>query len=262
MRAVEMDFFPREETRGDEYGQFDGELESFISALQTHGNMLNGEAILELADCVQVRGVIAADDALSQTNWSIYTLESWEKLKQISVQEPQLRLIEEIDNDDAVCCCATFNSLVLFTTYIAISSPVDCLNCGLPVPLYRLPYLKEEKEHWTLREWEKQYQTFDRLYMNSCWGERMAYHQLSNPRSGFINHSRKVARELEEKVGKPVYVFLLHAYQQWSDTCPRCKRPWIWHDTPKSLFHFKCDHCRLISQEATSEAKSLSEFHP
>lgn len=263
MRAVEMDFFPREETRGEEYEQFDAQLDDFIGALQRDGNLLrDSDVTLELADRVQVRAIAAADDALRPTNWNFYALKNWEKLSQMSNQEPQLRLVEETDDGDAACACVASGALVLYSTYSNRVSPIDCLDCALPVPLYRLPHLKEEQEHWTLSSWGQSYQTLDQLYMDSWWGERMAYHQLSNPRAGFIKHSCEIARELEEKVGKPVYVFRLHAYKEWDETCPLCKREWVWHNTPRSLFHFKCDGCRLISQEAGSEAQPLSELHP
>lgn len=263
MRAVEMDFFPRAQTRGDESGQFDDTLLWFIGILQKDGHLLdNSDVVLELSDRVQVRAIAAADDALDQANWNVYALKCWADLKAMSIQKPQLRLIQENDDGDAACSCDASSSLMLFTTHLATTSPIDCMDCKRPIPLYRLPHLNQEDEHWTLRQWENQYKTLDQLYMNSWWGERMAYHQLSNPRSGFINDSRKVARELEKKVKKPVYVFLLHVYQQWGETCPRCNRDWIWNNTPSPLFHFKCDYCRLVSQEATSEATPLSELHP
>ncbi len=265
MRAIEIDLFPREETRGDDIGQFEDELQGFLGCLNSNGNLCGSEwVVLELEDRVQVRAQAPADDALEPANWSVYAHKASEKLNGWSHKPLELRIVPEAVPDEMCCDCANSSSFILSSTYLSYELPVDCLDCGRPIPLYRLPYLDDYEEHWTLRQWHKNYQTLDQLYMNSWWGERMAYVLLSNPRASFIKDAREVAAKLEAATHKPVYVFLLNVYEQRVDACPRCNRPWLWPDSTKELYAFKCDHCRLISQQPTGDPNPdfLSEMHP
>jgi predicted nucleic acid-binding Zn ribbon protein len=262
MRAVEIDLFPRDDTRGDDVGQFDNVLENFLGALRGNGNICEQWVVLEMADKTQVRALAPADDAIERTNWSFYTHHWNTELDKLSTSPPQLRIVPETATDEMCCDCENPSSFILFSTYLSFELPVDCLDCGRPIPLYRLPYFDEEEDHWTLRQRQKSYQRLDGLYMDSWWGERMAYHLLSNRRAGFIKYSREIAAKLEAKVQKPVFVFLLNAYEPRGETCPRCNRPWEWPESPKGLYAFKCDHCRLISQEPVSDLDSMNQMHP
>lgn len=264
MRAIEINLFPSQEARGDDTDQFEETLECFLGALRSNNNLCGDWAALELEGKVQVRSMTPAPDALKRDTWTIYARGWHDKLNAMSHSPLQMCLVPEEKEGEHFCDCPTPSGLILFSTYPPFSMPIRCLDCDCMVPLYRLPFLNDEEEHWTLRQWNRESITLDELYMISQWGERMAYHQLSNPRSGFIKHSRQVAALLEAKTQTPVYVFLLNVHEPYGKGCPRCKRPWLWPDSGKSLHTFKCDHCRLISQEPVdvSDPNYLSKMHP
>jgi predicted nucleic acid-binding Zn ribbon protein len=261
MSAFDLDFFPRPETRGDEMGQFDWLLDVFLCCLRGNGNIIGDWFPLNLRDRVQVRVMTPERCSLEERFFSIYAADDFTKLRALCCQAPHFRLIEEVGDEESCCTCENPSSYVLFTTYLDRSLPVDCGDCGYPVPLYRLPYLGDEKEHFRLRSWQSQYAALDALYMASFVGERLAYHQLHNPRSAFNRWTRQVAKELEGKSHKPVFVFILHAYQDFGDECPLCKRHWRLAEK-RGIFAFKCEHCHLLSSEASSEAQPLTELHP
>lgn len=261
MRSFEINLFPKPETRGDEYWQFDDVLHSFLNALRRDNNIGREWQILELENYVQVRAVSPETASLNERYWNIYAREYYEKLMALSQKTAEFYCIPERQEKHSICLCESSPSYVLFTTFLNVQFPVKCLGCNEAVPLYRLPYLRNEKEHYTLSKWQQSYEALDLLFMYSGTGERYSYQQLHNPRSNFNKETRQLAKELEEKTGKPVYIFLLHHYEDFGDKCPLCKRGWRVEEA-QDLFAFRCDHCRLLSQEAPDSATPLSKLHP
>ncbi len=262
MISFDLDFFPHQDARGDEYGSFDYWLDAFSSALYSNGNIFDAWNELELEDRVRVRATGPEEPALLQQNWSRYAKDSFRKATDFCHRGAIFQVIFEDVEDLSICACSQPELYILRTSSSDRGLPVDCGCCGSAVPLYRLSHIKGEEDHYRLLGWQKTSSALDRLWMESGVGERFAYRQLARPRSDFFNLTRELAADLEAASKVSTYSFLLHYHKKWGKRCPLCSRKWRWEDSPDELFAFKCDHCRLVSSEASDEKTPLRELHP
>lgn len=261
MRSFEIDFFPKSETRGEEFEQFDDLVNWFLASLSHNGNIVGEWQILELEECVQARVLTPTRVSLNVEFFSVHARETLSKVLATSQRPPDFRCVKEKSDEETCCTCHEPGSYILFTTYLDIGMPVDCGDCRRAVPLYLLPHLENEKSHQGLLYWHETYAALDTLFMHSYIGERFSYRHLAGPRSKLTRWTQKLAAQLEDKTEKPVYSYLMHSYQELGDDCPVCKRGWRLAE-PQGFFDFKCEHCRLVSSESSAEATPLSELHP
>lgn len=137
------------------------------------------------------------------------------------------------------------------------SSPIVCGKCGNEIPLYKAPYLFLEEEHFTLINYQKTYASVHELYMQSL-SDRFTKNQLVNPKSSLNRQAFRIRKELENKIGKPVYLSLSRIFLDVkhdgkkinSDKCPKCGKDLIKCDYQIGLVKmFKCDDCKLITDK-------------
>lgn len=162
--------------------------------------------------------------------------------------------VAEDCNSAEPCSCRDPSGYVLFTTFLSLESPVRCLDCFLPVPLYRLPVTPSE-EYYEVICWNSDYQSCDRLQMNCTVLERAATRELSDLRSNLSKAGRDNCSILARLSGKPFYYYLYRGHgrsvgAEKKRLCPSCGQPWYLETSLHSLFHFKCDQCRLLSNFA------------
>lgn len=153
------------------------------------------------------------------------------------------------------CCrCDDPAAYVLHTAWMGNTSPVDCLDCNAPVPLYKFPTIQfGEYEH--VLSWVSDYQACDALYMGSSVLEKTAMRQLSELNSMLTKNGRKACKELAKLSGKPFYYYLaqhdgIDCTTERARRCPSCGGHWLLKETLHSFFDFKCDECRLLSNIA------------
>lgn len=152
------------------------------------------------------------------------------------------------------CSCHNSSGYVLFTNYLSLESPVRCLDCFLPVPLYRFPVMPSG-EYYEVICWQSDYRSCDQLQMNCAVLERAATRQMSDLGSNLSKAGRESCRVLEDLSGKPFYYYLYRAHARSAKSekerrCPSCGQPWHLETALHSLFHYKCDQCRLLSNFA------------
>ena len=152
------------------------------------------------------------------------------------------------------CSCSNSSGYVLFTNYLSLESPVRCLDCFLPVPLYRFPTMPSG-EYYDVICWQSDYHSCDQLQMNCSVLERATTRQMSDPGSSLSKAGRENCRLLESLSGKPFYYYLYRAHarsvkSEKERRCPSCGQPWYLETELHSLFHYKCDQCRLLSNFA------------
>ncbi len=152
------------------------------------------------------------------------------------------------------CSCHSSSGYVLFTNYVSLESPVRCLDCFLPVPLYKFPVMPSG-EYYEVICWQSDYQSCDSLQMNCTVLERAATRQMSDYRSSLSTAGRENCRILEGLSGKPFYYYLYRASARSAKSererlCPSCGQPWYLEAPLHSLFHYRCDQCRLLSNFA------------
>lgn len=105
MIPFDLDFYPRDDARGEEYGQFDDALSSFLSSLWSNGNVVSDYYILNLLDKVQARVLSPAPDAMEFSSWSVYALNDWEKLASMLLHPTSIQRVEEKEEAPTWCDC-------------------------------------------------------------------------------------------------------------------------------------------------------------
>ncbi len=166
---------------------------------------------------------------------------------------PRFAVLGRDPSGPDTCSCAERRALLLYTHYLNELPPVRCLDCYLPVPLYRLPYVGY-KEHLVILQWAADYVACDTLQMHCTTGERFGEAQLARHDSSLSSNGRELCRELEEAVGLPVYYYLhktrgRSASSEAARRCPSCGGEWRL-PSPLHRFDFRCDRCRLLGAMA------------
>ena len=152
------------------------------------------------------------------------------------------------------CSCDEPNAYVLFTTHLRMESPVSCLDCFRPVPLYRLEAMESGEFH-ELISWQSDYQACDSLQMNCRVLERAATREISTVSSSLAKLGRAHCEILAASSKRPFYYYLYRGHGRSHKTeimrrCPGCGEPWHLASRLHSLFDFKCDRCNLVSNVA------------
>ena len=159
---------------------------------------------------------------------------------------------------DATCDCEEVPSYILLcNSETGTSSPVICGKCGNEIPLYKVPYLFSQKEHFTLINYQNIYSSLHELYMQS-FSNRFTKNQLLNHNSSLNKMAFEVREELENEIKKPVYLCLLRIFFDHkhgcekidSDKCPKCGKKMVdCNYQVGSVKMFRCDDCRLIADK-------------
>jgi predicted nucleic acid-binding Zn ribbon protein len=153
-----------------------------------------------------------------------------------------------------LCECNNRKSLIIFTNYLSIESPISCGNCFGSVPLYEIPKSYED-EYYRIICWESDYQACDQLQMNCAVGERFAINQMTKSDSALNKIGIEISRTLSEKCNVPVYYYLFkgsgksHEIEQ-KRVCPSCSGEWLLEKPFHEIFDFKCENCNLLSNIA------------
>lgn len=104
------------------------------------------------------------------------------------------------------CACETPSALQLYTAFREQSSPLRCLDCGLPVPLF---FFSEMTLNTEIRErlhaWQRQYNAVEQLYADGDIARDWATAQLSDPNSALTQLGEQLAEELSVLLGKKVF---------------------------------------------------------
>lgn len=200
---------------------------------------------------------------------SIWVKKQKEELQRLSQAKLQFRFRGINPNSgNCVCHCKKTSWYVLFTNYATEAPPLQCGDCGLYVPLYRIPkpsYTPDEQRHeiiskqeyYYIRSWETDYQDCDSLQMSCGFAEKWGQRQMADVNSGLSVQGRELTTDLSERLSAPVYYYLYNYKKatiqaESARTCPLCHRPWfIAENDPNQpvdrLYRFKCDFCRIVS---------------
>lgn len=245
-------------------------IDTYFSTLYMNGQILSWDIYgkQEGEEFVAVVAV-ADDDALEEKYNSVYT--NTVIGKRAEIEEPtgnsyleknagKLRMRYEALADDALatdCChCQKSDGYVLYTEYSMASSPVYCVNCGKEVPLFRLPYVFKEREHYSIITWQETYQAVDQLWMNGL-SDRFTRRQLCDPKSELNKQGIELCEELEKKLQTPVYLFCRctsnmcfgsRRKRQPLSVCPKCGEeltPFV----NQNLAEKACEACRLAFEK-------------
>jgi predicted nucleic acid-binding Zn ribbon protein len=231
-------------------------FEALLGAYRLDGHILGRE----LTTAYQARRLeayllVPAADAFYPGFINGWIGKSLERLKKAGLSTPRFVAIGRDRGETEACACADPSSLILFTTYVQLQSPVRCGDCFLPLPLYRLPRFGSG-EFVEVIAWADDYKACDSLFMNSATGERFGYREMSRFDSSLSRRGREICKHFENGTGKPTYYYLYRYYGRSAGaenarTCPGCGGQWLLSDR-WNLFDFRCDTCRLVSNLAPS----------
>jgi predicted nucleic acid-binding Zn ribbon protein len=214
-------------------------------------------AILDAFVTVPERG--ALDDAHNNT----YAKRA---IAELGAAAPAVAILGEDPTVPSCCSCASRSALVLYTHYLTELPPVRCLDCFDPVPLYRLPHIRDQ-EHLGILHWASDYRACDTLQMGCTTGERFGEHQLFRHDSSLNREGRDLCRDLEEATGVPVFYYLHKSRgrslaAEEARRCPSCGSEWRLAAQLHKLFDFRCDACRLLSTIAACLADEAGSRAP
>ncbi len=152
------------------------------------------------------------------------------------------------------CSCTTPSAYALFTNYLSLESPIRCMDCFRPVPLYRMRPMASG-EFCELITWQSDYQSCDRLQMNCTVLERAATREISNIDSALTKNGRAHCAALAVSSERPCYYYLYRGHgrshrAEVARRCAGCGGEWHLASRLHSLFDFKCDRCHLLSNVA------------
>jgi predicted nucleic acid-binding Zn ribbon protein len=220
----------------------------------------NGQIHREWFLCEEDQGAIAIVStpelgAPEPGNANRWVKEAEDKLRALDIEGPHAERVVRNKNMPSACVCPSRPSFVLFTTYLARTSALQCGACFSPVPLYQLPPTSGD-EFWDVVNWAVDFQACDTLQMGGP-AEAWAEAELASPESGLSQFGREVAARVSEVTGLPTYYYLLQAQgvdlqSERSRLCPVCGSRWLLEKPWHGLFDFRCDICHLVSNIAYS----------
>ncbi|MBU1379326.1 Zn-ribbon-containing protein [Myxococcota bacterium] len=228
--------------------------DDYLAALR-----MNGQVCGEEWPIYSERGFVIAialspeEDSLKPENNGEYVKKSIREAEELGISISS-ELIGQDCSSSEPCICNESSGYVLFTTYVSIESPVRCIDCFLPVPLYTFPVF-QNGDYYEIICWQSNYKNCDHLLMNCSVLERASTRQISDPRSSLSKAGLEICRLLTHLSGKPFYYYLYRGSgrsvaSEKERRCPSCGQPWYLKTPLHSLFHYKCDHCRLMSNFA------------
>ena len=222
-------------------------INHLLHLLYLNGQMI-GDRIIEAYDeCYVARVITTDDDSLDCRYYNSYILQ----------ELANFEIDYEILCDDPLatdCChCGEHSYYLLAVNPDDSSSPIYCGDCGKEIPLIRIPYLYQEKEHSSILGFQGMYQAVDRLWMDSL-SDRFSKRQITDHKSQLNKVGRDICSELEKKVGKPVYYMLGNPIGGWYEfeknnkvlsSCPKCGGNIIKSNGYFDAFLNLCHDCRL-----------------
>lgn len=145
--------------------------------------------------------------------------------------------------------------LILFTNFLSLESPIKSGKDFRPIPLYNLPKTYD-KEYYDIICWQSDYKYCDELQMGCETGERFGTKEISDVESSLSKRGIKICKNISELVNIPCYYYLYKgngrsANTEANRTCPICgSEKWKLEEPLHSIFDFKCDKCRIVSNIA------------
>jgi predicted nucleic acid-binding Zn ribbon protein len=243
MNLIKINFIPKAPTEDEE--SLTDLLWDYLGCLYKNGQILKDYSFIK-NDAKYIAFVtLPEDDALNEAYNNIYVSKYLDEVKahlEISTE----MLGENLNTDKSCDCTEKPEWYMLYSDWSDEESPVVCGRCGKSVPLYKLPHILGQDEHYGVLCWKEAYKSTDSLFVY-CLSDRFTYRQMNNTDSRLSKDAREICAEFEEATRIPVYYYLFH-YKKTPAVCPSCGGDWKLIDE-KSFIEYKCDKCRLVADE-------------
>ncbi len=243
--------YPNENNKQDNYEAFQEVQDSFFGVLSKNGQILIRSCNSVFLEYTFVTYLLAPEqDSLDTRYANKYVTEYYSKLLDLSIQEPEIRIIGKSSDYELSCSCKSPSWYMLYSDYTVHESPIVCGDCGQTVPLYKLPKILGEDEYYTVLSWQRAYNACDNLFMEGI-AERAAYRRLSNPESDLSKKGREICSAFEYVTGKPFYYYLFRYYPRYYSgkkrNCSLCGKEWKLEENHKEFIDYRCVDCRLVA---------------
>jgi len=241
------------------------DIQPLLSIWRTHGQVLGSEfpcvetkAKSETPSSLRFWLMIARPDSLLPAHDSRWAPRFRQRLAAREVQiEVEVLAPDPLSME--LCACSERRSLILYTTYSSLESPLRCNTCFGPIPAYEVPPSAQSEVdlHDQIRDWKGDYQSCDALQMHCATGERFGLREMGHFDSSLSRRGRAICRRIEEALGLPTFYYL-HRYRGRSlkaereRLCPSCHSEWRLEEREHEKFDFRCEKCRLLSNIALS----------
>jgi predicted nucleic acid-binding Zn ribbon protein len=252
MEAVQLFF--RASRSADDEAVLD-RVNGYLASLFQNGQIIGGTLVARVNGGYLATARRPEREALAHRFNNKWVRSRPRELTAVGLAIPEVTLLGREPDRLAPCACRRRPFLVLFTTFLSDESPVRCGACFGPVALYRVRASIETGNNQDVLWWQDTYQAMDWLYVGSGAGEQAALNQLSRVDSQLSTEGRELARDVEARVGVPVYYYLSKHVGR-SDVaerkrrCPSCLKAWLLDEPLHRIFDFRCDRCRLLSNVA------------
>ena len=228
---------------------------SLLGCWVQNGQILGNQSpIAESTDSFKIFVNTPDTDSLEVNYSNAYTLEKYKNLKEIGLRVPIVENLGFHPESIELCDCKDCGSYILFTTFIAIESPLRCGDCFGIIPLYRLPKTNKHG-YYDILAWQNNYQSCDSLQMGCRIGERFGMNQMMKFNSPLSRDGLAICQKIEELTKKATYYYLYKgsarsAQLELNRNCPNCGEKWFRQKPLFDLFSFQCKKCKLLSNIA------------
>ena len=229
-------------------------VEGFLGALRMNGQVCGREWPIYLQEGRCAAIVLSPEQgSLDPKYHGEYVKKRVREADALGISMTFATVAEDCSGAD-ICRCTDPSAYILYTTFISLESPIRCLDCFLPAPLYKFPVMSSG-EYYEVIRWQSDFQSCDALQMNCAVLERACTRQISDVHSNLSRIGRQNCNALADLSGKPFYYYLYRGHGRNTNSerkrrCPSCEQPWRLENPLHSLFHYKCDQCRLLSNFA------------
>lgn len=204
----------------------DGLIKDYLMTLNKNGQIMSDYSLLKDNDKYIVYCNVAEVDAINEKYNNEYVNRSYKYLTiKLDVLGDNISYYDD-------CDCGKTSWYLLYADYTSFDSdsPLFCGECGKAISLHKIPKLFGEKEHWKLLIYQETYTAVDTLWMNSL-SDRFTKRQITDVNSQLVKSGLEVRKELEDKLSKPIYLYIRKPMGGWFgpdtnektfDKCPIC----------------------------------------
>lgn len=220
-KVAKMTFKPLIEESNKDIAE---KIEGFLYLLYMNGEIIK-EWIVETHNKYFIATIITTDDdSLESKYYNGYIR------KELANFDIDYEIICDEPMSTDCCHCDEHSHYIIAVNPDESSSPIICGDCGKEIPLFRVPYLYKEEEHWSILSFQSMYKAVDRLWMDGL-SDRFTKRQIVDYKSQLNKVGIDICSELETKVNKPVYYLLGNPIGGWFEfeknnktlaSCPKC----------------------------------------
>lgn len=224
----------------------------FVGSLKHNGQIIS-HLLVKSNNAYMLYVTTPKSDSLDQIFDSIHVKSNRDKLtRYFSIKQSKIGI--NADSQE-YCSCETRSAIEMQTHAYDIDSVFTCCACGKPIPLYELPYLDNQSDHWYIVNWQGTYRATDILWLDSL-NDRFTGNQLTNVNSTLNKIGINIAKEISEKTGYKCFykvadltkkVKFVQINDETVRPCPHCDKPMKYVKFCEGYERFVCEDCKLSS---------------